>query len=70
MAPRLEIVSLRSKDGGSTWQALVLEGEKLGHFRFSAPSAEEARELIHSTAVSFDRTRSALAQLRDLDRAA
>jgi hypothetical protein len=73
LAPRFEIVSLRNADDGSTWRALLLEGEQLGHLRFVAPagaSADEARRLIHAAALDFEAGRSAIAQFRELPLAA
>ena len=73
VASRFEIVSLRRAESGSTWRALLLEGEQLGQFRFAAPadvSDDQARALIHETASGFDGARSAIAQFREIDLAA
>jgi hypothetical protein len=69
LAPRFEIVSLRQSQDESTWRALVLEGEHLGHFRFAAEhgaTADQARAMIHQTALKFDVARSAIAQFQEL----
>jgi len=70
LAPRFEIVSLRNS--GSSWRALLLEGEQLGNVHFSAPpetSSDQMRALIHETAGAFEPDRSALAQFREREAA-
>lgn len=66
-----DIVSLRETEDGS-WLALILEGERLGQFRFiSQPALAEAvmRDAIHALATTFVPGESALDQLHERERA-
>lgn len=70
MAASCEIVSLRPTGDDSVWLALILEGERLGQFRFSARPAgddEQMRALIYAQAGRFSRATGVLEQFRALE---